>query len=83
MFVTTDTNRYHLKVPRPNHERWLHLATIQKGVREFMLFVDLQTSKAYIEEITGGSLEKIEDDQLHQDLVKFCELHQLSSLAKQ
>jgi len=37
-----------------------HVATIQYGLREFMCFRHLASLQMWIEEITGGHLEKIE-----------------------
>jgi hypothetical protein len=37
-------------------------------LREFIYFVDQQTHKTYIEEITGGRMEAIDDDNLWNDL---------------
>jgi len=51
-------------------ERFWHLATITAGVKEFMYFLDTQSGLTYIEEITGGHLEKIDDDNLWNDLAK-------------
>ncbi len=58
--------------------RFVHLASIHKSVREYMLFVDTQTDRCYIEEVSGGHLEFIEDDALAVDLAKFCESRSLS-----
>lgn len=49
-------------------DRFLHLATIHEGTREFMCFADIVTSKIYIEEIVGGHLVVIEDDMLIDEL---------------
>ena len=38
-----------------------------------MCFLDTRTLKVYIEEITGGHLEFIDDDSLAQALAKFLE----------
>ena len=62
------TNRYYLP---GTANRFLHLATIQYGLREFMCFNDIQTQKTYIEEITGGHLSFIEDDSLAEALTNF------------
>jgi hypothetical protein len=44
--------------------RFHHLATVHYGVREFIYFLDIATQQTYIEEITGGHLEKVDDDEL-------------------
>jgi len=51
--------------------RFTHLATIQYGIREFMYFKDKLEHRVYIEEITGGHLERIEDDSLWNSLKEF------------
>ncbi len=53
-------------------ERFLHLATLQRGFKEFMVFKDRWTEQVYIEEITGGHGPlRIEDDQLAEELAAF------------
>jgi hypothetical protein len=66
-----DTNRFYLT---GTNNRFLHLATVQHGVREFTCMVDLQTSKVYIEEMTTGHPEFIQDDGLAQALSDFLTL---------
>jgi hypothetical protein len=62
-----DRNRY----PLPNTKgQFTHLATIHYGIREFIYFVDRVTQKSYIEEITGGTLRAIDDDNLWNDLAQ-------------
>lgn len=56
-----DSNRFYL--PNTNGQ-YLHLATVQRNLREYICFAHVATQQVYIEEITGGSLEFIEDDQL-------------------
>lgn len=60
-----DSNRFYLP---GTHERFLHLASVHHGVREFMCFMDVRTQKVYIEEVTGGHLEFVEDDSLVSDI---------------
>ena len=63
-----NTDRFYL----PNTKnRFLHLATIQESVREFMCFCDVSSYQVYIEEITGGHLSFIEDDSLAEALANF------------
>lgn len=66
--ILIDTNRYNLK---GTNNRFLHLATVQRGLREYMCFIDKTNGKTYIEEITGGSLQFIEDDFLAEELTNF------------
>lgn len=54
-----------------NGERWLHVATIGKGIREYMFFVDAQRGVSYVEEITGGNLIQISDDNLWNDITSY------------
>jgi hypothetical protein len=51
--------------------RYSHLATIGDGLKEYMCFIDNKTMKVYIEQITGGHLEFINDDQLANELASF------------
>jgi hypothetical protein len=75
-----DTNRHYLK---GTNDRFLHLATVQMGVREFICFADLLTRKPpYIEEVTGGHLEFIEDEQLAKALEDFLRYHKVLSMTK-
>lgn len=66
-----DTNRYYLPSNVPNPP--LHIATIEDGTREYLCFYFL--GQIYIEEITGGHLEWIEDDQKHEELHQFLQFH--------
>jgi len=63
-----DSNRYYLP---GTSGRWIHIATVHHGLREYMCFADRSNNKMYIEEITGGSLEFIDDDSLAQGLADF------------
>ena len=65
-------------LPR-THDRFVHLATISYGFREFMYFLDKNQGTTYVEEITGGSLNKIEDDSLWYALYKFLEEKHITS----
>ena len=55
--------------------RWEHTATIGWNTREFIVMLDRLSQQAYIEEIVGGHLEKIQDDNLWSALVSFAEAH--------
>jgi len=63
-----DSNRFYL--PGTNN-RYLHLATLHNGIREYMCFAEVGAQKIYIEEITGGSLQFIEDEALAGALHEF------------
>lgn len=68
VFKLTDTNRFDLK---GTNGRFIHLATVHGGIREFMCFADRYEAKIYIEEIIGGQLVFITDDSLAQGLSNF------------
>lgn len=63
-----DSNRFYLPNTRG---QYLHLATVQRNLREYICFAHVKTQKIYIEEITGGSLQFINDDQLADALHSF------------
>lgn len=67
-FTLIDTNKYALK---GTNGRFLHMGTATSGLREYMCLLDTLTSQTYIEEISGGHLELIEDDNLFDDLLEF------------
>ena len=56
---------------RGTSKRYLHLATIQSGFHEYMCFADLEEERIYIEELTGGHLSRIEDNNLASDLEEY------------
>lgn len=62
--------------------KWLHLGTIHHGVREYMCFLEVAGNDCYIEEITGGHLARIDDDQLANDLAKFCDERGITSMTR-
>ncbi len=51
-FKLINSNRFYL--PGTN-SRFLHIATVQRSIKEYLCFADTTTSKIYIEEITGGA----------------------------
>ena len=73
-----NTNRFFL--PGSN-KRGLHIATIQRNLREYMCFALFDSPlitgtpsppfQIYIEEVTGGHLERIEDDSLAESIHSF------------
>ena len=80
-FQILDEKRYPLYV-RDNDDassrtlpyyRWEHRVTLGYRSRDFMVFIDTLTTKAYIEEVTGGHLEVIADDSLHESLAMFAQ----------
>lgn len=74
-----NSNRFYLK---GTQSRFLHLATVENGSREFMCFQDLLTQNTYIEEITGGTLQFIQDDSLAFELAKFLEYSKITTISK-
>jgi len=71
-----NTNRFYLPCPQ-DPKGWLHLATIQDSVREYMCFVETCTQKVFIESITGGSLEFIQDDSKVEEINEFLKFHNI------
>lgn len=74
-----NSNRYSLA---GTNGVWLHLATVAEGVREFMCFTQVKTRKVYIEEITGGNLQFIEDDALAEGIHNFLTERGVLDMAK-
>lgn len=74
-----NTNKFYLK---GTNNRFLHLATIEDGPKEYMCFYDKRTSSMYIEEITGGTLMFIQDEQLAFELTKFLEYNKVIDISK-
>ena len=66
-FILADTNKYLL----PGTENIYHIATIHYGVREFIHFADTVSQQSWVEEITGGHLSEIQDDELWEGLCSF------------
>ena len=65
-----NTNRFYLE---GTQNQFLHLATVHHGVQEYMCFAQRATQQIYIEEITGGSLQFIDDDSLVEGITRFLE----------
>ena len=61
--------------------RFVHLATVQDGMHEYVMFVDSSTSQAYIEEITGGTLKFIESDDIVKEVADFLFEKKVSDIA--
>jgi hypothetical protein len=68
-------NRVHQFLPKPfEQNRWLHVATVVRGMKEYCAFVDAQTNSFYIEEVDPASpnlFVKIKDKQEWADLYHF------------
>jgi hypothetical protein len=68
-FLLKDSNRFYLPGTR---KRFLHLASVNYGLREYVCFADRLTIDIYIEEITGGcSPQLVEDDKLVEAIEEF------------
>lgn len=65
------------------NDRFIHLATIAYGVQEFMFFLDRAIGQTHIEEITGGSLTKIDDDKLWAALGNFLQESGLTQIVQE
>ena len=76
-FIILDDDQFYLK---GTDNRFIHLATVGFSVREFLVFQDSWTSSVYIEEVTGGSLTKIEDQSLWKALTQFVNYHGLNKV---
>lgn len=76
----------------PGNGHLIHMGTITMGMREFVVMVHVQNSKAYIEEVvlTTLSFEEdvtanckfIDDDNLVHDLAAFAEEHKLLDIKR-
>ena len=51
--------------------RWEHRVTLGWNTREFMVFIDQVRQSIHIEEISGGHLEAVVDDNLFEALLRF------------
>lgn len=73
-FKFVDTNRFWLKT-NDKRKRWLHIASIQIGLREFVYFLDHVEERLYIEEITTGKLQQIpaKEENLFKELAALVE----------
>ena len=53
--------------------RWEHRVTLGYRAKEYMVFVDQIRQSIHIEEISGGHLETVSDDNLFEALLKFAQ----------
>lgn len=74
-----NSNRFYLA---GTNKRFLHLATVHNGVREYMCFADRSTRRIYIEEITGGNLQFVDDDMLVHDISNFLKEKKILDISK-
>ena len=78
MFKIKDRRRMPLPVQNAPVGRWERRGIINHGTREFLVFVDTYFGgAAYIEEVVGGHLEKIEDNMLHDEISAFVDMNGL------
>lgn len=73
-FIISDATNFYLP---GTGNRFKHLATVLCGTREYIAFIDLRGGTTYIEEITGGHLEQIQDDTLWTELAAFLQEKQI------
>lgn len=74
-----NSNRFYLN---NTSNRFLHLASVSYGLREFICFADVETTQIYIEEVTGGSLSFIADDSLAEELNNFLVYKEILHMGK-
>lgn len=67
-FIVSDDSHFPLKGTNGNY--W-HYGTILYGVREFIVIFVTLTGQVAIEEVTGGHLELVKDDELWMALAQF------------
>ena len=65
-----DTKKFFLQV-NGAERRFLHMATVGSGLREYILLMDTVTKKVYLNDITGGRLEEIESDDEFKEIYAF------------
>lgn len=61
--------------------QYFHLATIEHNFREFLCFIHTVSQRVFIEEISGGHLIAIEEDNLFNDLEIHCKVHKVTDVA--
>lgn len=76
----------------PGNPHMLHIATINYGLREFILMLHRPASKMYIEEVVleskdfskdvWANMKFIEDDSLANDLAEYCNEQGLRDMGK-
>ena len=87
-FQTKNTDLF----PLPGNTHMLHIATISYGLREFVLMVDRNTGKMYIEEVVlqtvdfqkdvWANYKFIADDSLAKDIAEYCDQEGLRDMRK-
>jgi hypothetical protein len=84
-FKIIDSRRFPLEYPGDNlsskdYYRFEHKATISLGIRRYMVVVDQLTQNIHYHDITSGTDQTIEDDQIFNELNEFCEEQGLLSM---
>ena len=74
-----DSNRFWLP---GTDKKYIHLASVSHGVHEYLCFANAETNQVYIEEVTGGHLEFIEDDALAEEIQQFLIHHKVLLMAR-
>lgn len=77
-FQILDEKRYPLNIKDVKKDllpywRYEHRVTLGRNFKEFMVFVDNLQSKVFIEEITGGNLSVVEEENLWHELHRFAQ----------
>ena len=65
-----DRTQYFLQV-KGAERRFLHMATVVSGLREYVLLMDTVTKMVYLNDITGGRLAEIENDDEFKEVYAF------------
>ena len=71
-FILASKVRTSLPVDKFKNGPWTHLATVKRGLREYVCILHEPTQKIYIEEISvTGHFYSIDDDSLWNELLQF------------
>jgi len=58
-----------------DYYRWEHRVTIGSGFHKYMIFLDNLKQVVYIEDVTNGNLEEIEDEPLWEAIFRWVTEH--------
>lgn len=62
---------------------WRHLATVIRGLREYVVLLNKSNGNIYLEEITAtGQIIYIDDQELWQELCAYCTAKAVTSFVK-
>jgi hypothetical protein len=73
-FELVDDKKYALQGTKG---RFIHMATVRGGLREFVLLQDQALGDIYLNEITAGGVDVIEDDELFKAVYAFLLEHDI------